>query len=305
MSSFECKVCKYTTKRKGTYDKHLLSKKHLERAEKAAEEEEEAKVALEEVTCPICDRVFKHKTSLVRHRKNCTMIMGGPSTQVDKLEEELTQCHELIRKKDRRLRQYQQEIAYFKQLLQITNAITGQYLKPDEREYEVPKVGGLAMPPPIKPYYEHPQIFLTLLEKYNDYTLPLYVSKFLYQVHQYDDDNIETDWLSNDMNLVKLARDAFVKHRKKLRINKLEGTKDLKKIRADDLKYLKDNVIYPFLNKIQDYVYDNTSAPDKNDPYCLEGTELYVEIVQLAYQLTTDDMVKKIVDRVSTLIVLP
>ena len=63
-SKFNCKSCHYTTNKKSSYDKHLLTSKHNVAAEK------EEIVATDLYKCS-CNKVFKYHSGLWRHKKLC------------------------------------------------------------------------------------------------------------------------------------------------------------------------------------------------------------------------------------------
>jgi len=63
--SFNCTICTYTTERKSSYDKHLLTSKHIN-----------ANISLTQANrsifkCQTCLQTFKHAPSLSRHKRNC------------------------------------------------------------------------------------------------------------------------------------------------------------------------------------------------------------------------------------------
>jgi hypothetical protein len=96
---FLCKICDYSTCKKCDYDKHLLTLKHsnatfklqnatflatkvahgselindnnmLEEDLTSHDKQSATKVALS-ITCPFCDKMFKHTSSMYRHKKIC------------------------------------------------------------------------------------------------------------------------------------------------------------------------------------------------------------------------------------------
>ncbi len=67
MVIYVCNICNYETTRKDNYNKHCLTKKHIEN---------ETKINIETIvfTCNKCDRNYKHKRSLTKHLKQCDII---------------------------------------------------------------------------------------------------------------------------------------------------------------------------------------------------------------------------------------
>ncbi len=63
-----CTVCIYETKRKDHYNKHCLSKKHLNN-------EKIIQLTVDEFKCKNCLKCYKHKRSLTKHLNNCVTIL--------------------------------------------------------------------------------------------------------------------------------------------------------------------------------------------------------------------------------------
>ena len=66
MDEFLCKICNYKTRRKGNYEKHLISKKHLSRVEKLMNGEA---LASKELFCEVCNYKTTKKGDLQKHFK--------------------------------------------------------------------------------------------------------------------------------------------------------------------------------------------------------------------------------------------
>ena len=80
---YQCEECKFTTKIKSHYARHLLTTKHLTNLEVAKLNQKLAKVSQKvdkssqnralHFTCEYCDQSYKHKSSLAKHIKyTCT-----------------------------------------------------------------------------------------------------------------------------------------------------------------------------------------------------------------------------------------
>lgn len=68
---FECIKCNYTTSKKSSWNKHVQTKKHLGQL---FDKKCYTKVASDKTNLNVCDncgKVYKHYTSLFRHKKNC------------------------------------------------------------------------------------------------------------------------------------------------------------------------------------------------------------------------------------------
>ena len=68
---FCCKICHYNSCRKSSYDKHLLTLKHIETTNTTEK--------LQKVATYVCDcgKKYQHHSSLWKHKKNCTTNLKG------------------------------------------------------------------------------------------------------------------------------------------------------------------------------------------------------------------------------------
>lgn len=64
---FFCKICDYSSSRKSQYVRHLATDKHKKRH--LATSERSASLSFH---CPMCKKVYKHHTSLCKHKKKCS-----------------------------------------------------------------------------------------------------------------------------------------------------------------------------------------------------------------------------------------
>jgi len=78
--NFNCDTCDFICFKKSNYEKHLLTRKHLiannanlKNAENAeiSEKSEKLENTNIKIICSICERTFKHLSSLSRHKKKC------------------------------------------------------------------------------------------------------------------------------------------------------------------------------------------------------------------------------------------
>lgn len=66
---YNCEACLYITDNKKDYIRHLETRKHKSNGDNI--------VAVDKNTCAICNKVFKSRTSIYKHKPICK----GPSTQ--------------------------------------------------------------------------------------------------------------------------------------------------------------------------------------------------------------------------------
>lgn len=90
-TTYECKKCNYVTYKKSSWNKHLTTQKHKKKLfyEKVAPKEEKKDLKQEEeiseqklTICPFCNKAYKHYTSLLRHRKKCSVLKTETKNEV-------------------------------------------------------------------------------------------------------------------------------------------------------------------------------------------------------------------------------
>jgi hypothetical protein len=71
-----CNICDYNTSRKSSYEKHLISRKHLRQSQQLTNgnnwQQKVAKVAKDIIyTCEKCNKEYNNRSGLWRHKKQC------------------------------------------------------------------------------------------------------------------------------------------------------------------------------------------------------------------------------------------
>jgi hypothetical protein len=75
---YECKICDYSTNKKSNYNKHCESIKHKNGQKSTFSNNLEAKISQKILVCENCEKIFKERTGLWRHKKKCSnMYIDG------------------------------------------------------------------------------------------------------------------------------------------------------------------------------------------------------------------------------------
>ena len=97
--NFSCKECNFKCKKRGDYNRHIKTKKHI-------------KIEKEGVkySCKICNKVFLNRSGLWRHKKECNKKLDNSEykelyyellKEQNKLKDEITRVYqELIKKQE-------------------------------------------------------------------------------------------------------------------------------------------------------------------------------------------------------------
>lgn len=109
---FYCICCHYGTSRKSNYNDHLFSTKHCNNSKKETlsnkkQQNQQNNMELSHYTCEHCDKNFKNRSGLWKHKKKCVTK-----------EETISLTHNTIEEKQQQLIEYlMKENAEFKQLM--------------------------------------------------------------------------------------------------------------------------------------------------------------------------------------------
>ena len=78
-TKFYCKNCDYSTSRHSQYVRHLSTAKHIETTKRLQNTTD----LVHDYTCDKCDRVYKHHSSLWKHKKTCIKTNEQTNEQTD------------------------------------------------------------------------------------------------------------------------------------------------------------------------------------------------------------------------------
>jgi len=80
--NFCCLKCDYTTSRKSSYDKHILTSKHKNQ-QKSTESCEKVANCANIFECEICGKQYKDRSGLWRHKSKCTIVKNTNDTNIN------------------------------------------------------------------------------------------------------------------------------------------------------------------------------------------------------------------------------
>jgi len=68
---FICKNCNFSCSKKSNWDKHLMTRKHINETNETKNETNETEKMPLQYVCKICNKIFNSRTTLWRHNKKC------------------------------------------------------------------------------------------------------------------------------------------------------------------------------------------------------------------------------------------
>jgi hypothetical protein len=99
-NKFSCEICEFSSCNKKDYKRHLLTRKHI-----ANNTKPEKSIIY---SCSICNKIYKHSSSLCKHKKVCTQTVCTPAVCTPKVE--VNELNELIIELVRSTNELQREI---------------------------------------------------------------------------------------------------------------------------------------------------------------------------------------------------
>ena len=80
---YYCEKCDYSTCKKSSWDKHVLSRKHINANSMLINANEKVAHPTETYTCSHCNAFYYHPSSLARHKKTCKKLLSKTNPDDD------------------------------------------------------------------------------------------------------------------------------------------------------------------------------------------------------------------------------
>lgn len=71
---YYCDICNYSTHKKDHFNNHLASKKHIRLSNNNIDSDDETETSDNYYVCENCNKFYKHKSTLSKHKKICVPI---------------------------------------------------------------------------------------------------------------------------------------------------------------------------------------------------------------------------------------
>ena len=130
---FICDICNHSARDKSDYNKHLLTKKHIEKVNETPNHTYNIPITYQneslnnEEKCQFCDKKYANSSGLARHKKTCDKRLEL-SNKIDELYKIINQKDEILKQKDETLKQKDETLKQKDETISVLKA-ENSYLK--------------------------------------------------------------------------------------------------------------------------------------------------------------------------------
>jgi hypothetical protein len=257
---YYCSRCQYKTKDPSNWNRHKKTKKHKAKSTKNTEippinrpihtDNSDFSRKKKSYMCAFCFMGYSRKDSMKRHEAQCSMkIIKEKDDMLDKKDF-------LLGVKEKELMKYEEELHYFKQLVQLSSKsdnkdistfkyINDTYSDADPLKAityeEFTENNDIQFVEGDNDYDE--QLIEDILYSYRHKTLPSYIGKVIIRIYKKDDPSEQSLWNTDESRLKYMVR-------KNIRKNIDRWTTDKKGV------YTIEKIIKPITDKIKNLMND-------------------------------------------------
>ena len=269
---FTCNFCNYSTDVKFCYEKHLNTKKHIEKINenpKISSKYHETIIDLipeNEFKCVFCNNIYTNSGNLSRHKTTCL----EKKTLIDEFKMQLLLKDEILKQKDETLKQMDEtlkradetifilksEVVHLKAIVNNTGSIIKTSVS--AMAYVIKNYKDAPALESIKDYaaihYEQDNTTFVenLIYEHNNNKLHIYISDFIIKTYKTDDPAKQSLWNSDTSRLTYLIREIITNNKVDWKVDK-KGIKTTKFIIEPILKYIDDQI----RNYVESYEIDH------------------------------------------------
>jgi len=269
---FICNSCNYTAHTKFNLNKHLGTKKHIE---KVQEQQVESRLNLgciqnkpinNNYVCVFCDKQYSTAGNLAKHKKTCndkeiletnykeelSKLKNINNELIIKLNEQINISHqkdETILQKDETISVLKSEVTHLKMIVNNSGSMIKTSLSTmayvlkhykDAPVLESPKDYSA-----IHYEQDNTEFIENLIYEHNNNKLHVYISDFIIKTYKTDDPSKQSFWNSDTSRLTYLIREIIANNKVDWRVDK-KGIKITKFVIEPILEYIE--------NLVRDYV---------------------------------------------------
>ena len=273
LMKFICNLCNYSTDVKFCYEKHLLTKKHIEKVNNDLKISQIYPIDIPisvnnpvKFVCDFCNTQFTKPCNLSRHRNNCSLKKQSNDNfniQINELNSKIAELNiklnnqsnestiklndyvKMLDQKDETISVLKSEVAHLKSIVNNTGSIiktsvsTMAYVINNYRD--APALESLKDYSAIQYENDNTEFIENLIYEHNNNKLHIYISDFIIKTYKKDDPSKQSLWNSDTSRLTYLVREIITNNKVDWKIDK-KGIKTTKFIIDPILEYIDEQV---------------------------------------------------------------
>ena len=293
---FICNFCNYSTDVKFCYEKHLIAKKHLEKAYETTNHTNVIPITYlnhtkkSEIHCGYCKNTYSNSSSLARHKKVCEskiLLEKEHLSEIDNLKKELDYKNDLII-------MLKSENAHLKSIVNNAGSIIKTSVS--TMAYVIKNYKDAPVLESVKDYsaihYEqdNTEFVDNLIYEQNHNKLHVYIGDFIIKTYKKEDPAQQSIWNSDTSRLTYLIREIITNNKVDWKIDK-KGVKTNKFIIEPILEHIDTQVRDYIQNFDIDYGFDSAKEAERKMMKLKSGTDILKNIED---KILSDEILKYI-----------
>ena len=317
--NFICEACNYASHDKFNYNKHLITKKHLEKVNKKPHTTRSPLVSnmgtknISNYKCDFCNQTYSNAGSLARHKKSCGDKIKLENEYDNKLQQLIEQLNEsnnklndhikmldqkgeIINQKDEIISVLKSEVTHLKSIVNNTGSIVKTSVS--TMAFVIKNYKDAPVLEAVKDYsaihYEqnNTEFVENLIYEHNNNKLHIYISDFIIKTYKKDDPTTQSLWNSDTSRLTYLIREIITSNKVDWKVDK-KGIKTTKFIIEPILEYIDQQV----RNYVESYKVDHRVSAKEAERQMMKLKSGMEIIKSIETKILSDDILKYITPR--------
>jgi len=304
--NFNCELCNYSGRDKSDFNKHLMTKKHVEKVNETTTHTNNIHMTYqnEEEKCQFCEKIYSNSSSLSRHKKVCSekkRLIDNYEAQINELTKTIEQKDELLKKTEETLKKTEEsitiqklEIIHLKSLINNTGIIIKTSVS--TMAYVIKNFKDAPALESVKDYsllhfeqQSNAEFVENLIVEYKNNTLHIYVSDFIIKTYKKADPSKQSFWNSDTSRLTYIIRELISQNKLDWTVDK-RGLKVIKKVVDPVLEYIEEQA-REYVKNVKVNKNDKANEMEKKLSQQKLGNEI---ISQIENKVLSDEIIKYI-----------
>ena len=297
---FNCKSCNYSTDVKFAYDKHLLTKKHIEKVNEKQNinivTPKTISIDSSKFTCNYCNMKFTKSCNLSRHKNICSekeQLVQQLTNQINELNNKLIEQNKILAKDEEMINILKSEVDHLKSIVNNAGSIiktsvsTVAYVLKNYKD--APALESVKDYSAIHYKQDNSEFVENLIYEHTHNKLHIYIGDFIIKTYKKEDPSKQSIWNSDTSRLTYLIREIINNNKVDWKIDK-KGIKTTKFIIEPILEYIDEQV----RNYIESYEVDHKISAKEAERQMMKLANATYILKSIEDKILSDDILKYI-----------